>query len=292
LLSARVDIVIVSYNSRQELRGCVESVLAEGGARAIVVDNASSDGSLDSVGDLEVTALPLGTNTGFAHGCNAGWRAGEAPVVLFLNPDARVRPGALAALSRVLEDEPTVGAVAPRIVDGTGRLDFSQRRFPRLRSTYAQALFLHRVFPRAAWVDEVIRDEREYERPGSPDWVSGACIAVRRPLLETLGGLDDGFFMYCEDIDLCLRIRRAGFDLRYEPSAVIEHVGGASAPRPGLLPVLAASRIRFARKHRGRAGAFLERLGVAIGALTHIVVSRGGRDMRRGHARAFRAAAS
>ena len=95
-----------------------------------------------------------------------------------------------------------------------GSLDFSQRLFPRLRSTYAQALFLHRVFPRATWTDELVRDEDAYARRGSPDWVSGACILVRRDALVELGGLDEGFFMYCEDIDLCRRLQVVGLRAR------------------------------------------------------------------------------
>src|SRR6266511_3110398 len=137
----------------------------------------------------------------------------------------------------------TAGGVAPRIVHTDGTLDYSQRRFPRLRSTYAQALFLHRLFPRATWTDEVIREDEAYARRGSPDWVSGACMLMRRSVLEELNGLDEGFFMYCEDIDLCRRLRRAGYDLVFEPDARVLHEGGASAPRTSLLPVLASSRL-------------------------------------------------
>ena len=287
-----VDVVVVSYNSRDCLRDCVEPLAREDGVHVIVVDNASPDGSLDVVRDLPVTALQLESNGGFAHGVNAGWRAGSAPYVLLLNPDTRLDGRSLATLVDVLEADAGAGAVAPRIVDGDGSLDYSQRRYPRLRSTYARALFLHRLFPRASWTDELIRDERAYERPGTPDWVSGACVLLRRSVLEELAGLDEGFFMYSEDIDLCKRLRQAGHELRYEPSAVVEHEGGASAPRTNLLPVLAASRLRYAAKHRGAAGAFLERLGVALEACTHLVVSRGGKAARAGHARALRLALS
>lgn len=287
-----VDVVVVAYNSRAELRACVEPLAASPDVRVIVVDNASPDASLEAVADLTVETIALESNMGFAHGCNAGWRAGSAPFVLLLNPDTRVRPGALEHLVAAVVNEDAVGAAAPMVVDGAGALDYSQRRFPRLRSTFAQALFLHRLWPRATWVDEVVRDDAAYSAPSSPDWVSGACILVRRSVLDQLNGLDDGFFMYCEDIDLCLRIRHAGYDIRFVPEAVIEHDGGASAPRPSLLPVLAASRVRFAAKHRGRVGARLEQFGVALGALTHVIVSRGGREVRRGHVRALLQATS
>ena len=285
-----VDVVIVSYNSRDRLRACVEPLLGLSDVNVIVVDNASPDGSLEAVRELALTAIQLSENGGFAHGVNAGWRAGSARYVLLLNPDARIDGDSLDVLVGALEEEPRRGAVAPRIVDDEGSLDWSQRRYPRLRSTYARALFLHRLFPRADWTDELIRDEEAYTRRGSPDWVSGACVLLRREALEQLHGLDEGFFMYAEDIDLCKRLRSIGYELLFEPAAVVEHEGGASVPRTSLLPVLAASRVRYAVKHRGRLGALLERLGVALEALTHVAVSRGGVAARAGHARALRLA--
>lgn len=287
---AAVDVVVVSYNSRGELRDCVEPLTRLADVEVIVVDNASSDGSLEVIADLPVERIALPQNGGFGHGCNAGWRAGRSPYVLFLNPDARIDSEALDRLVAVLEGSAGAGAVAPRINHDDGTLDYSLRRFPRLRSTYARALFLHRIFPRATWTDELIRGPEVYAQPRSPDWVSGACILARRTVLEELGGFDEGFFMYCEDIDLCRRIQDAGHDLRYEPAAVITHIGGASAPRTSLLPVLAQSRLRYAGKHLSAPGALVERLGIALEALTHIVVSSGGRAARAGHCRALKVA--
>lgn len=285
-----VDVVIVSYNSRDRLRACVEPLLAAPNANVIVVDNASPDASLEAVRDLPLIAIQLAQNGGFAHGVNAGWRAGSSPYVLLLNPDARIDGASIEVLVLALEQDPELGAAAPRIVDEDGSLDYSQRRFPRLRSTYARAFFLHRLFPSAPWTDELVRDEAAYVRRGSPDWVSGACILLRRKALEELDGLDEGFFMYGEDIDLCRRLRAAGYELLYEPAALVRHEGGASAPRAHLLPVLAASRIRYAAKHRSRAGALFERIGVALEAVTHVAVARGGIAARAGHARALRLA--
>jgi N-acetylglucosaminyl-diphospho-decaprenol L-rhamnosyltransferase len=282
-----VDVVVVSYNSRGELRGCIEPLARLDEAQVIVVDNASSDGSLETIADLPVERIGLDLNGGFSHGCNAGWRAGRARYVLFLNPDARIDSDSLGVLVSLLEERPEAGAAAPRITHADGTLDYSQRRFPRLRSTYARALFLHRLSPGASWADELIRDPSASDSPQRPDWVSGACILVRRSVLESLNGFDEGFFMYCEDIDLCRRLRVAGHDLLYEPRARVSHQGGASAPRASLLPVLAASRIRYAKKHRSAAAALLERGGVALEALTHLLVSRGGRPVRAGHARSL-----
>ena len=286
-----VDVVVVSYNSRDELRGCVEPLAGVDGLRVIVVDNASPEPSLPAVAGLPVETVQLEVNGGFAVGCNAGWRRGDAPLVMFLNPDARIDPAALERLAAAARG--SVGVVGPRIVHEDGSLDHSQRRYPRLASTFAQALFLHRLFPRAAWADEVVRDPAAYAAPRATEWLSGACLLVRRNVLEHLDGFDEGFFMYSEDKDLCRRATAAGWEVRFEPTVDVMHLGGASAPRAALLPVLAVSRIRYARKHRSRAGALAERLGIALGALSHALVTRKGGAVRRGHARAFaRAVAS
>lgn len=285
-----VDIVVVSYRSRPELRACVEPLAGEGAFRVIVVDNASGDGSLEAVAGLPVQAIELPENRGFAAGCNAGWRASSSPYVLFLNPDARTDATSVTALVEALDRDPGAAIAAPRLLASDGSLELSQRRFPRLGSTYAHALFLNRLLPRARWASELVREPEAYARPGSPEWASGACLLVRRSVLEELGGWDEGFFMYCEDKDLCRRARDAGYDIRFEPAAVVRHEGGASAPRPSLAHVLAESRVRYARKHRGRVVAELERAGIALTALTHIAVSRGGLAVRAGHAAALRAA--
>jgi GT2 family glycosyltransferase len=286
-----ICVVVVSYNSREQLPACVEGLAGRPEVEVVVVDNASQDGSLEAIASLPVRGLQLDENGGFAHGCNAGWRTGRGEYVLFLNPDATIPEAAVRRLASVLDAEPNVAAVAPRILDSTGELDFSKRRFPRLRSTYAQALFLHRLFPRALWADEMVRRVEDYERPGSPEWVSGACMLVRRSALEELGGLDEGFFLYCEDTDICRRLWDMGHEVRFEPSAIAVHEGGASAPRPSLIPVLVSSRVRYASKHRSRPAALLERIGIALGAVTHSVVSSGGRAARAGHLRSLRQAA-
>jgi N-acetylglucosaminyl-diphospho-decaprenol L-rhamnosyltransferase len=292
LPAARVDIVVVSYNSRGQLARCIENLHDLTGVQVIVVDNASSDGSADVSAQLGVETVRLNRNGGFGHGCNAGWRRGNSPFVLFLNPDTTIDVPSLSKLVRLLEITPRAGIAAPRIVGEDGSLDYSQRRFPQLASTYGRALFLHRVFPRAPWTDELIREPEFYEHRGSPDWVSGACLLVRRRLLERLDGFDERFFMYCEDIDLCRRVRDEGFDIVFEPESVSVHGGGASAPRSALLPVLAASRIYYSRKHESALHAALEQVGIGLEAMTHSLLTRRGAAARRGHTSALRVAAS
>jgi GT2 family glycosyltransferase len=286
---ATVDVVVVSYNSRARLRACIERLAAVPELQIVVVDSNSQDQSLEAIGDLPVEAIQLRENRGFGYACNIGWRHTQAPYVLFLNPDATIDRDSIERLVQVADD-PAVGAVAPKILGTDGSIDYSMRRFPRLRSTYSQALFLHRLFPSATWSDELVRDANAYDRPARPEWASGACLLVKRAILERLDGFDEGFFLYCEDLDLCRRLKDQGFELRFQPEAVSIHEGGASMPRAALLSVLAASRTRYARKHQSAAVALLERLGIALGALTHVIVTRGGLAARRGYLSAARAA--
>lgn len=266
-----VDVVVVAYRSGDHLRRAVEALVAVPGVQVIVVDNACPDSSYREVEDLAVEVVHAKANDGFAAGCNIGIAASGAPLVLLLNPDASIDGDDLARLRSALIADPEIGAAAPRIMQADGTLAWSLRRFPRARSTLAQAVYLHRLAPRSAWADEVIRDEAVYTRPGDVEWASGAALLVRRSLLEQLGGLDEGFFLYCEDMDLCRRIQLAGFRVVFEPGAVARHVGGASSSSRGpLLTVLAASRVRYAKIHRGRAAAACERAGIALGALTHL----------------------
>ena len=285
----QVDAVVVSYNSRKHLRTAVEPLSRFEGVQAVVVDNASTDGAVSTISDLPVSVVALPENRGFGAGCNAGAEKGTAPYVLFLNPDATLDEDSLQTLAAALDSDDRVGLAAPRILESDGSLALSQRRFPRLRSTYARAFFLHRVFRHAGWTDELVRNPSLYETAASPEWVSGAAMLVRRTVFEQIEGFDERFFLYCEDKDLCRRIRAVGYDIRYEPGATAQHHGGESAPRAGLLPVLARSRVAYARKHLAHVTATLEIGGVALNALTHAVVSSGGREKRAGHWRALRA---
>jgi N-acetylglucosaminyl-diphospho-decaprenol L-rhamnosyltransferase len=279
-----VDAVVVSYNSRATLRRCVTPLAERDEVRVIVVDNASADGSLESLGEAPLETIALERNVGFARASNIGWRSGRSPFVLFLNPDAAIGWSALRTLVQTLEDDPRVGVVGPRIERPDGSLEHTQHPFPRLRSTYGQALFLHHL---GLDVVDDVRDLRAYETARSPDWLTGACLLLRRAVLADLGGFDERFFLYREDVDLCRRIWERGLSVRYEPRARALHEGGGSSARDDTLPLYTASRIRYAQKHRGPVGARLERLGLALQALTHMVVTRDGHRGRRGHARSL-----
>jgi N-acetylglucosaminyl-diphospho-decaprenol L-rhamnosyltransferase len=282
-----IDVVIVTYNNADSIRGCLESLSELPWVKAFVVDNASHDDTLAELEELRAEKISLGRNLGFAAGCNTGWRAGNAPYVLFLNPDARIDPTSLSRLLDALGEDATAAAAGPRIVDDNGVLAYSQRRFPRVRSTYAQVLFLHHLFPESSWADEIVRDETLYAARQEPQWISGACILVRRSALERIGGWDETFFMYCEDTDLCRRLWDKGLRVLFVPAAVVAHSGGASAPRIVMLPQLAWSRVLYARKHSNALVAIVERVGIALDSALRIIVVRGGLAVRIGHAHAF-----
>jgi hypothetical protein len=280
-----VDVVVVAYNSRDRLLGAVEPLAGAAEVSVVVVDNACPERSFEVVEGLPgVRVLHMPRNGGFSYGCNAGWRSGSAPYVLFLNPDAIIAPDAVARLAGELAADPTAGVVGPRTVKEDGSVDFTIRHYPSLVSTYAQALFLHRLLPRARWVDEVVREESAYARRARVDWLSGSCLLVRRTALETIGGMDEDFFFYSEDIDLCRRVERdAGLAVLFCPDATCIHAGGTSKPRAQLLPMLAASRLRYARRHRGRLASLAERAGIGLGEALRTVVGAGGASYRRGH---------
>ena len=289
-LEPEIDVIVVSYRSRATLRGCVEPLATMPRVRVTVVDNASPDDSLATIADVEgIDVVRAPRNGGFAYGCNLGVARGSAPLLLFLNPDARVDAASLDALVTAMRSDPRAALVGPRILDDDGSLAWSVRRFPRLRSTFAKALFLHRAWPRAAWTDELVRDPAVYERAATAEWVSGACMLVRRDAYEAIGGFDEGLFLYCEDTDLCLRLWQAGHTVRFEPAALVHHVGGASSGAGETQAIAASSRVYYARKHRGRLAARLEAAGVALDEATHAAAAVTRPATRRGHVAALRA---
>jgi hypothetical protein len=285
-----VDAVIVAYNSRDVLRACVEPLAELPWASVTVVDNASPDDSAGAVGDLPVRVIRAPRNGGFAYGCNLGASAGAAEFVLFLNPDARLEPASLESLVRALRADPLLAAVGPRTFGDDGELLLTQRRFPRLRSTYSQAIGLHRLVPDAGWARDTIGSAGAYAEPATPDWLSGGCVLVRRSALDEVDGFDEGFFLYSEETDLFRRLRTRGWRARFEPGATARHTCNGSAPPDTTAPILARSRVRYARKHHGALVGLLEAIGVAIDALLRAAASARRPARRRGQLASARAA--
>ena len=284
-----VDAVLVAYGDPAPLRRAVLALAGEPDVAVVVVDHDPDAGAAAALRGTAARIVTPPDNRGFGAGCNRGAFEGSAPLLLLLNPDARLEPGALEALRAALAADRRIAVAAPRIEDDAGVLQHSQRRTPGPARTLAMALYLHRLWPGA---DELVRDAGAYARAGDPDWVSGAALLVRRSAFDRVGGFDEGFFLYREDADLCRRLRAAGFGVRYVPEALVRHAGGQSAPRARLRGVHAASRVRYAALHERRAGAALERAAVALGEGTHAVgaLGRGRRGQARGHARGLAAA--
>ena len=287
---AIVDVVIVAYNSRDTLRMCIEPLVHIPWVDITVVDNACPENSAGVVADLPVRIVRSPRNGGFAYGCNLGSASGSAEFVLFLNPDAEINAASLAGLVDALRADTSLAGVGPLTVDAAGNVIFTQRRFPRLRFTYAQGLFLHRAAPGAAWADDQIRDPEAYERPGTAEWISGCCMLLRRDAVDSVGGLDEGFFLYSEEIDLFKRLASAGWRAGFEPRATARHIGYQSADRNATEQIRAGSRVRYARKHSGRLVAALEASGVALGALARAVLWMRRPPRARGQLLAARAA--
>lgn len=267
-----VDVVVVAYNCRDTLRACVEPLAQVPWLGVTVVDNACPEDSARVVEDLPVRIVRSLHNGGFAYGCNLGIASGSAESVLLLNPDADIDAESLAILVDALRADPSLAGIGPRTVDDAGDLILTQRRFPSLRITYAQSLFVHRAAPGAAWADDKVRDPEEYERPGRPEWISGCCVLLRREAIASVGGLDEGFFLYSEETDLFRRLAIAGWLAGFEPRARARHTCYQSADPNATEPMRAVSRVRYARKHHGRLVGALEGLGVAVGALAHALV--------------------
>jgi len=251
-----VSVLVVSYNSASVLPRCLDSVARQTAGLTLettVIDNASSDGSADLARarpDVRVIANPV--NRGFAAAVNQGLGATAGRYVLWLNPDAALVGDGLRALVAYMDAHPTVGIAGPRILDPDGGLQRSARAFP----SYDWAVghrhsLLTRLFPNNPYSRRYLLSDLDPSRPRAVDWVSGAALLHRRALAEGIGGLDETFFMYCEDVDFCLRARRAGWTTAYHPGLVVEHeVAGSTRSRTrAMLVERHRSLWRYYKKH-------------------------------------------
>ncbi len=252
-----LSIVILNYNTREQLRTCLESVRAEGSTidtEVIVVDNASSDGSADMVAaDFDwVTLIRAPRNGGYAYGNNLGLRQSRAPAVMLLNPDTLVPPGSLAALLNRLAAHPEAGVVGPKLVRPDGSMHLACRRsFPTPAVAFYRVSGLSRLFSHSPRFGRYNLTYLDPDLPTEVDSVCGACLLIRRAVIDRIGPLDERFFMYGEDLDWCLRARQAGWSVRYEPSVVVQHQHGAASRKRPLRTTVHFFRAMdlFYRKH-------------------------------------------
>lgn len=246
-----VAAVIVSYNVRDLLVQCIASLRADGVRQIVVVDNASKDGSAEvaRLADPDVEVVALDRNVGFGSGANVGVARTTTPYVAILNPDLEVEPGATKTLVDVLERDPQVGIAAPRIVTPDGRLYPSARRFPDMVDAAGHA-FLHFVWRSNPFSRRYRMLDWDHTDPADVDWVAGTHFIVRRTAWDAVGGFDEGFFMYLEDVDLCWRLRATGWRVRYEPAAQVVHAIGRSTDQTPYRMIAEHHRslLRYARK--------------------------------------------
>jgi N-acetylglucosaminyl-diphospho-decaprenol L-rhamnosyltransferase len=276
-----VSAVVVSYNVRDLLVQCIASLRADGIEHIVVVDNASSDGSADAARAADVEVVALDANVGFGSGANRGVARTGTPYVVICNPDLEVEPGANKALTEVLDGDDALGIVAPRIETPDGRLYPSARTFPDMVDAAGHA-FLHFVWRDNPFSRRYKMLDWDHSTPGDVDWVAGTYFMARRTAWDAVGGFDEDFFMYLEDVDLCWRMRDAGWRTRYEPAARVVHAIGRSTDQTPYRMIAEHHRslLRYATKTmRGPRRALLPLIAAALGVRT--VLAWGQRWWRR-----------
>jgi len=227
-----VSIVSVSYYSLDCVDPFLESVLLASTSTVptTVVNNAPDDREIGpALADRDrVRLVEAGSNLGYGAGMNLGTReSGHPDWFLLANPDLTFEPGAIDELVRVGESDSTIGAVGPLIYTAGGEVYPSARRLPSLRDGIGHALF-GLIWKSNPWTRAYLADREDPPVQREAGWLSGACLLVRREAFEAVGGFDDKFFMYFEDVDICARMHHTGWRIVYAPSAVITHTGGHS----------------------------------------------------------------
>jgi N-acetylglucosaminyl-diphospho-decaprenol L-rhamnosyltransferase len=260
-----VDVVIVNWNSGGQLAECLESLGKAGNsfifrfAKCVVADNASTDGSMQGLGQLpfELDLIWNAKNRGYGAACNQGASRGMGSYVLFLNPDVKLGPDSLGDAVAFMEASPSIGLLGIRLVDEECRVQASIGRFPTPGALLYQMVGLDRLWPRRfrpfAMTDWDHRESREV------DVIQGAFLLTRRTAFEQLGGFDERFFMYYEDVDLAYRGRQAGWKGYYFAGAQALHRGGGATEqvKAARLAYWMTGRALYVAKHFGRGAAAL-----------------------------------
>ena len=252
-----LSIVIVNWNVRDLLRRCLNSILDTGCSilvEVIVVDNASTDGSVEMV-ETEFPGVHLITNAdnrGFPAANNQGIAVAQGRYVFLLNPDTELVGDALATMVAFADAHPDAGIVGPQLLNSDGSVQSSRRRFPTLATAFFESTWLQSCSP-----PRVLERYYVLDRPDDVvqdvDWVTGAALLARRKAIQQVGPMDEGFFMYSEELDWCRRIKAAGWQVVYLPTATVIHHEGKSSEQviPARHIYFQSSKVRYFRKHHG-----------------------------------------
>ncbi len=254
-----ISVLIVSWNVRDLLLDCLaalpEAVGDDFSHEVIVVDNASSDGTVEAVQQAfpDVRVIANAENRGFTGGNNQALAAARGRFLFLLNPDTKPQPGSIAQLARYLDDHPDVGMVGPRLRYGDGSPQSSRRRFPTLPVLFTESTVVQQYLPGLGLFARYTLADLPDDIPQEVDWLVGAALMARRQVYEQIGGLDEGFFMYSEELDWCHRAKDAGWRIAYEPAAEIIHYEGKSSEQAVARRDIAffSSRVCYTRKYHG-----------------------------------------
>jgi N-acetylglucosaminyl-diphospho-decaprenol L-rhamnosyltransferase len=241
-------VVVVTHNALPWIERCLDSVRGE---EVVVVDNGSSDGTVDVVRDVapDVRVVEQG-NVGLAAGWNRGLQEVGGRYFLILNADAWLTEGSLRRLVAFADEHPEAAIVGPRLLNPDGTLQRSVRGFPTLWRLATEYFFLRKLAPRSRALNAFYGAGFEHDAVREADFVMGACMLVRREAVEQVGPLDDAFFLFSEETDWAYRFRRAGWKVLFFPGAECVHVGGASHGGR-LFRENVRGHLRFLSKHRG-----------------------------------------
>jgi GT2 family glycosyltransferase len=268
----RIAIVIVTYNSADVVGECLRSLTDQQVdlTAVAVADNASKDESVaiaEAATNLPIQTVQLGRNAGYAAAVNAGIAAldtRKVDGVFVMNPDCRLRPGALRRLADALR-EPGRGIAVPRLVNPDGSLQPSLRRWPTVGRALAEAVIGGKLAGRIGSLGELVTDPKVYEQPGPAAWATGAAMLVSTGAMRDIGPWDESFLLYSEETEYAMRAADRGWTLWYEPAGVVEHIGGESNVNPTLSALLVVNKVRLFRQRRGAPAGWAYFLAVAFG---------------------------
>jgi len=283
-----LSICIVNWNAEKFLIGCLESIYKNNPAlkfEIIIVDNASVDNSITQVQKKFPKAKVIlnKKNAGFSVGNNVAIKHSSGRYILLLNPDTLVTPGALEAMVKFMNKHQQIGVCGCRLVHPeTRKIEASARSFPSLLPLLWNLSYLDRLFQSNSFFNKYLMTRLAYNKVHEVDWVTGACLIVRREVINQVGALDENIFMYCEDVEWCYRIKKAGWKVYYYPKVEIEHYRGQSSKlqdnhHDSPLSVWEAKQysssiLYFYAKHYGKWRTFLLRCIIVLTSLFKAVL--------------------